>query len=288
MKRRGGGDGMPVLLGRSHHGAAGELGGCKAFAVLRHALQVQNLIECYPLLGLFHLITGTGAVQQAHLDGTFDHRLAGNQLHILHLAHSGHIQNGLRRLGKLQLLLRGNHLIQAGQTLDALHRFHPLLDAAIRQSGDHLLIGAAGHPGAEGIGPPQVHPALVHRPAVQIFQLTAHLDAVAGIIPLRQIHSPGEGQLLFGLAQALVLLGLVIHHTPQVAVHSKAAGRDLFLQRHQVDEAFYDLEHLRQIIRNKDLRLHRKLCLGFAQAPHGGQRVPEHLQFHFFAPFARF
>ena len=75
------------------------------------------MIECYPLLGLFHLIAGTGAVQQVHLDGAFDHRLAGNQLHILHLAYSGHIQNGLRRLGKLQLLLRGNHLIQAGQAL---------------------------------------------------------------------------------------------------------------------------------------------------------------------------
>ena len=90
------------------------------------------------------------------------------------------------------------------------------------------------------------------------------------MLPFRQVHRPGEGDLLLDLAQALLLLGLVVDHTAQIALHREAAGYHLLLQGDRIDKTLDDLEDLRQIVRDEKFRFNGQLGLGLPQAAHGG------------------
>ena len=90
------------------------------------------------------------------------------------------------------------------------------------------------------------------------------------MLALRQVHGPGEGDFLLHLAQALVVLRLIVDDAPQIALHREAAGRHLLLQSDGIDKALDDLEDLRQIVRDEKFRFNGQLGLGLPQAAHGG------------------
>ena len=271
MEHGGDGEGGGSLLPRrGGEGAADHLGLGEGDGVLGGVVQVDDLVEGHRLLHRLQLIARLAAVGQRHLDAALDHRLAGDDLDLVHLAHAGNVDDRLHLAGQGHLFLGGEQLIQVCHRAKPVHGDELLLCAAVRQGGDDLLLALGAHLRRQGIGPPHVHPALVHRAAVEVFHLAAHRDGITLVLALRQVHGTGERNFLLDLAKALVVLRLIVDDAPQIALHREAAGRHLLLQGDGIDKALDDLEDLRQIVRDEKFGLDGQLGFGLPQAAHGG------------------
>ena len=96
----------------------------------------------------------------------------------------------------------------------------------------------------------------------------------------RDLQAAGKGQFLLGLAQALVVVRLVIDHTAQIPFQGDPVLQHLLVQGHKPDQALDDLKHLGQIVRDQDLGLHRQFGFQLTHARRGRHLVLEYLQFH--------
>ena len=182
----------------------------------------------------------------------------------------------------------GDKLIQVcGRAYPAQKRRF-LFGPAVCHRCYHFLRSHAHQPKVQCVGPPHINAPLVYRPAVQVFHFAAHLDLAVSRLRRGQVNGAGKGQLLFRLAQALFFLRLIAHRTAQIAIQRYSPVENLLLQHHQGHKALHDFEHLRQIIRDQNLGFHRQLRFCIVAAARRGKGVLKHLQFHTFAPFARF
>jgi hypothetical protein len=258
----------------------------KAPAVLRQAVDVEDLVEADRDLLAAEGFLRAGAVGRLGRDLPFHHGLARQQLQLAHLRGARNIQHRGGRLLKVKGVLGRQQLVEAGSVFGPPDRRLLLLDAAVRGRGDDLLLQLGKHGGRDGKGAPHFHPALVDRPAVEVFRFAADRRRPGRILGRGQLQRLAERELLLCLAKPLPVFALIIHDAPQIAVQRQAAGLQLLLQDDRFHEALDDFEYLRQIIGDQDLGFDGDLRLYGEKASCRRKRIPEHFQFHICAPFA--
>ena len=256
------------------------LGHAEAAAVFAEALHIQHLIEgkvyTLALQGAFSFCPpGAENVQRP-----LGHRLGIQDLEVVEGGCPGNVQDGRRRRRKGQLTFHRDELVEHGRAADALQCGQLLLDAAVGQRREHLGLLLSVDRRHQTKGSPHLDAAGRDRAAVQVFGLALHLRRPCSKGKLRQFQHLVEGQLLLRLAEARVILALVIHDAAQIAFQRQFAGLQLLLQHHRFRKAFDQLEHRRKIIGDQDLRFQRELRLDGAVRTRSGQRIPKDLQFH--------
>ena len=220
------------------------------------------------------------------VDLPFGHRLAVEQPQLRDEGAAAHVQDGGGRLGKRDGPVGGKQLIQNGGPLHPPQRDLPLLDAAAAQGGDSLSAALGADRRHQPIGPPHFDPPGGDGPAVDVLGLPFHRGTPGGKAEGGQLQRFLEGQFLLGLAQARSALPLVIDGAADIAFQRQPAGLQLLLQHHRPRKTLDHPEHLRQIVRDQDLGLHRYLRLDGAASAAGIEEIAEYLQFHVYgAPF---
>ena len=162
-----------------------------------------------------------------------------------------------------------------------------LLDAAVRQRGDQLQLVHHLYRHAQRVGAPQVDAVLADGAAVDVFQLAGNGGRACLVAAFGQVGGLFKREFLLDAVQLCAgLVRLVVDGAAQVALPLPLGGGGVVLQKHRLHQAFDDLEHRRQIIRDQELGLHRQLQPCLPPAAVGGDGVFEHLQFHsVHAPF---
>ena len=275
-----GGNGQPAFalpLGAIlRHSKAHRLHRAKAAAVLGDALHVQNLIEGDGRLLAFQLLLVAGTVGDFGADLPFYHHFAGDHLQLTHSRRACNIQNRVGHSVERKLVVGRDQLIHPCQAAHAGESRLLLLGSAVGNGGHHLLLQLGIDAGRHLVRAPHLHPPLVDRAAVQVFGLAAHHRAEAGKFQCGQLQRLAERQLLLGLAQALAVFALVVHDAAQIAFQIEPAGLHLLLQHHHFGKALDDFEHLRQIVRDQDLRFNGDLGFYGTKASRRRKRIAEY------------
>ena len=207
-----GGVALPFCDGKAHR-----LGHTETAAVLTEAVHVHHLIEAQG-----HALALQGGVPfgpPGTLDGQFAlcHGLAVEDLQVPDGGVPADVQDCGGRRRKRKLPFHGHQLFQRCGPPHPGKGGELLLDAALGQGRDDIGAHLGVDRDHQPVGSPHLDAARVDSAAVEVFGLALHLHGPGRKNKLRQVEKLGEGQLLFGLAQARPLLALIVHGAPQIA-----------------------------------------------------------------------